>query len=116
LQESEIQKIWEHMRATSSKHLPQSTRCASASDREMFMHRELIRDGLLVALAGQYKEDPVQFVTLSQQTLNSSIARQVVAELRNEGYVEEQVRGVIRLTARGYRRYKNEPLPYTYKN
>jgi Mn-dependent DtxR family transcriptional regulator len=34
--------------------------------------------------------------------------------LRNEGLVEEQVRGVIRLTALGYKKYKNAPLPYTY--
>ena len=102
------------------------------------MHRELIRDGLLVALAGRYEEDPVQFVTLSKRTLDSAVAREAVAELRNEGYVEgplrcgpplrgvgfaeesrsaeEQVRGVIRLTPRGYRAYRNEPLPYAYKN
>jgi len=48
--------------------------------------------------------------------LDSSIAREVVAELRNGGYVEEQVRGVIRFTLRGYRAYRNEPLPYAYKN
>ncbi len=84
--------------------------------RELFMHRELIRDGLLGILAGRYKEDPVQFVTLSKQTLDSAVAREAVAELRNEGYVEEQVRGVIRLTPRGYRAYRNEPLPYAYKN
>ena len=86
------------------------------SERELFMHRELIRDGLLVTLAGRYKEDPVQFVMLSKRTLDSSVAREAVAELRNEGYVEEQVRGVIRLTPRGYRAYRNEPLPYAYKN
>ena len=86
------------------------------SESEMFMHRELIRDGLLVALAGRYEEDPVQFVTLSKRTLDSAVAREAVAELRNEGYVEEQVRGVIRLTPRGYRAYRNEPLPYAYKN
>ena len=39
-----------------------------------------------------------------------------MAELRNEGYVEEQVRGVIRLTLRGYELHKNKPLPYTYRN
>ena len=86
------------------------------SERELFMHRELIRDGLLVTLAGRYEEDPVQFVTLSKPTLDSAVAREAVAELRNEGYVEEQVRGVIRLTPRGYRAYRNEPLPYAYKN
>ena len=86
------------------------------SERELFMHRELIRDGLLVTLAGRYEEDPVQFVTLSKRTLDSAVAREAVAELRNEGYVEEQVRGVIRLTPRGYRAYRNEPLPYDTQN
>ena len=80
------------------------------------MHRELTREGLLVTLAGRYEEDPAQFVTLSKQTVDSSRSPDAVAELRNEGYVEEQVRGVIRLTPRGYRAYRNEPLPYAYKN
>jgi hypothetical protein len=80
------------------------------------MQRELIRDGLLAALAQRYQEDPSQFLTLSKQTVDSALAREVVAELRNEGYVEEEVRGVIRLTPRGYRAYKNDPLPYSYRN
>ena len=78
------------------------------------MHLQNMRDGLLLTLVVRYEEDPQQFVTLSKQTLNSSSARVAVAELRNEGLVEEQVRGVIRLTARGYRMYKNAPLPYAY--
>jgi hypothetical protein len=41
-------------------------------------------------------------------------ARLAVAGLRNEGLVEERVRGVIRLTALGYKKYKNAPLPYAY--
>jgi Mn-dependent DtxR family transcriptional regulator len=32
----------------------------------------------------------------------------MVAELRNEGYVEEEVRGVVRLTPRGYQLYKKK--------
>jgi Mn-dependent DtxR family transcriptional regulator len=70
-----------------------------------------IQDGLLVTLVLRYEEDPRQFVTLSRQTLDSSSARVAVAELRNEGFVEEQLRGVIRLTARGYKKYKTT-LPY----
>ena len=70
-----------------------------------------IQDDLLVTLVLGYEEDPHQFVTLSRQTLDSSATRGAVAELRNEGFVEEQVRGVIRLTARGYRKYKTT-LPY----
>ncbi len=70
-----------------------------------------VRDGLLVTLVLRYEEDPHQFVTLSRQTLDSASARVAVAELRNEGFVEEQLRGVIRLTARGYKKYKTA-LPY----
>jgi Mn-dependent DtxR family transcriptional regulator len=75
------------------------------------MTRQNIQDGLLVTLVLRYEEDPRQFVTLSRQTLDSSSARVAVAELRNEGFVEEQLRGVIRLTARGYKKYKTT-LPY----
>lgn len=67
---------------------------------------EDIQDGLLITLALRYEEDPLQFVTLSRQTLDSSAARMAVAELRNDGLVEEHIRGVIRLTARGYKKYK----------
>jgi hypothetical protein len=70
-----------------------------------------LQDGLRVTLVLCYEEDPHQFVTLSRQTLDSSSTRAAVAELRNEGFVEEQVRGVIRLTARGYKQYKTS-LPY----
>ena len=73
---------------------------------------ELIRDGLLLALAQRYRDDPSQFLTLSRQSLDSALVREVVADLRNKGQVEEQVRGVIRLTACGYRTFRNDPLPY----
>lgn len=65
-----------------------------------------IEDGLLGTLVLCYEGDPDQFVTLSRQTLDSSAARVAVADLRNEGLLEEQVRGVIRLTSRGYKKYK----------
>lgn len=42
--------------------------------------------------------------------MDSSLARGAVAELRNEGIVEEQVRGVVRLTARGYCIYRSKQL------
>jgi hypothetical protein len=80
------------------------------------MHTELIPIELLMTLAKCYEEDPHRFVTLPKQTVDSSRARQAVAELRNEGYVEEQVRGVVRLTARGYQEYKREDEPSGYKN
>lgn len=78
------------------------------------MHRELIRDVLLVKLTKSYETDPSRFVTLSKQTVDSSFAREVIAELRNLGYIEEQVRGIVRLTRRGYEVYRNDPLPYAY--
>jgi len=73
-----------------------------------------IRDGLLVALVLRYEQDRDQFVILSKHTVDSSSARLAIAELRNEGLVEEQVRGVIRLTSLGYKKYRNAPLPYAY--
>jgi hypothetical protein len=80
------------------------------------MRREMIWESLLVTLAASYEEDPSRYVTLSKQTLDSALAREAISELRNDAYVEEQVRGVIRLTARGYKLYKNDPLPYAFKN
>ena len=78
---------------------------------KMLMDRgEIIRDGLLSTLAERYESDRSQYVTLPMQTLDSSLARVVVAELRNEGHVEEQMRGVIRLTLRGYQSYRNPPF------
>jgi hypothetical protein len=42
--------------------------------------------------------------------MDSPVAREVVAELRNEKHLEEQMRGVVRLTWRGYELYKNQNL------
>jgi hypothetical protein len=75
------------------------------------MDRQTIRGGLLATLVLRYEEDPRQFVTLSKQALDSSWIREAASELRNEGFVEEQFRGVIRLTARGYKQCKTK-LPY----
>jgi hypothetical protein len=65
-----------------------------------------LQDGILLTLVIRYEEDHHQFVTLPRQILDSSSTRVAVAELRNEGFIEEQIRGVIRLTARGYKKYK----------
>jgi Mn-dependent DtxR family transcriptional regulator len=78
------------------------------------MSQQNMPDGLLVTLALRYEQNRDQFVTLSKQTVDSSSVRLAIAELRNQGLVEEQVRGVIRLTALGYKKYKNAPLPYAY--
>ena len=63
---------------------------------------------LIHRLAERYEEDPNEFVRLPQPTLASSFARQAVSELRNEGLVEEEIRGVIRLTPRGYMEYRRK--------
>lgn len=73
-----------------------------------------IQDGLLVALVLRYEQDRDQFVILSKPTVDSSSTRLAIAGLRNEGLVEEQIRGVIRLTELGYQRYKRAPVPYAY--
>jgi len=70
------------------------------------MQQEILHNDLLVSLANTYEEDPGRFVTLPKPVLDSSFMRLAVAELRNEGYVEEQVRGVVRLTPLGYKAYK----------
>ena len=71
------------------------------------MYMEMVPTDLLVTLAHCYEQDPSQFVSLPKPTVDCSSARLAVAELRNEGYVEEQIRGVIRLTPRGYKAYKS---------
>lgn len=70
------------------------------------MYQEMVQNELLVTLTHSYEEDPEQFVTLPKPVLDSSLARMAMAELRNEGYVEEQMRGVIRLTASGYQKFR----------
>jgi hypothetical protein len=61
------------------------------------MQRHLVRDGLRFKLAQRYQENPRHFLSLSKQAVDSALAREIVAELRNEGHVEEEVRGTIRL-------------------
>jgi hypothetical protein len=80
------------------------------------MQRDLVRDGLLFTLAQRYRENPTHFLSLSKQAVDSASAREIVAELRNEGHIEEDVRGTIRLTPRGYRAFQNDPPPYSYSN
>jgi len=70
------------------------------------MLQETLENGVLDTLAHSYEQDPGQFVSLPKPMVDSSVARMAIAELRNCGYVEEQVRGVVRLTALGYKAYK----------
>ena len=80
------------------------------------MQRDLVRDGLRFKLAQRYQENPAHFLSLSQQAVDSAMARELIADLRNEGHIEEEVRGRIRLTPRGYRAFQNDPPPYSYTN
>jgi len=78
------------------------------------MSEQNICDGLLEALTLRYEQDRDQFVILSKQTVDSSSVRLAIAELRNQGLVEEQVRGVIRLTPLGYKKYKHAVPRYAF--
>jgi hypothetical protein len=80
------------------------------------MQRDLVRDGLRFKLAERYRENPTGFLSLSREAMDSALGREIVAELRNEGHIEEEVRGTIRLTPRGYRAFQNDPAPYSYRN
>jgi hypothetical protein len=80
------------------------------------MQRNLVLDGLRFKLAERYRENPADFLSLSKEAIDSPLGREIVAELRNAGHVEEEVRGTIRLTPRGYRAFQNDPMPYSYRN
>jgi len=75
------------------------------------MQLHTIDKDLFTTLVQHYEHDPGEFVALPRQTVDSSDSRVAVAELRNEGYVEEQVRGVVRLTRRGYMVFRSKPVP-----
>jgi hypothetical protein len=81
------------------------------SGRENQMNNISIRDGLLAALTECYEADTAHFVSLPKQIVDSSSAREVIADLRNAGYVEEQERGVIRFTRRGYESLRERANP-----
>ena len=72
------------------------------------MQTDLVNE-LFVTLAQHYEAAPSEFVTLPKQTVDSVQARHSVSELRNDGFVEEKVRGVVRLTQRGYQFFKAVP-------
>jgi hypothetical protein len=77
------------------------------------MLENAVRDSLLLTLAEYYENNPGNFCRIPKPDLASALLRETVAELRNEGYVEEEVRGVIRFTERGYKAYRSGvPLPF----
>jgi hypothetical protein len=71
---------------------------------------EVIRMRLVVALLEHSKREPNEFIELRKYTVDSSLVRQIIADLRIEGHVEEQMRGVIRLTPLGFEVYSS-PQP-----
>ena len=66
------------------------------------MNQQSMRLELLMVLTKHYEEDSSQFVTIPPPLMEMSLTRSALAELRNDRYVEEQARGVIRLRPRGY--------------
>jgi len=66
------------------------------------MQMSTLENELLTALASNYEKNPFGYITLPKQTVDCSEARCIVADMRNQGYIDEQMRGVVRLTARGY--------------
>jgi hypothetical protein len=69
-----------------------------------------IENQLMVTLAEGFEKDPRGYVTLSKETVDSSEARFIVADMRNQGYIDERVRGVVRLTLRGYEFFRSRFL------
>ena len=66
------------------------------------MDEKSARSELLSALMSSYEQDAHQFVNLPPTFMETCLLRVALAELRNEGYVEEQARGSVRLKPRGY--------------
>ena len=75
------------------------------------MHRDLFLDGLRFKLAEQYRENPTGFLSLSKEAIDSALGREMIAELRNEGHVEEEMRGTIRLTRAATELFRTIRLP-----
>jgi len=73
------------------------------------------REDLLAALTECHESDPYHFLTLPKQVLDSAETRMALADLRNEGMVEEQVRGVVRLTRMGYAIRQRDMRLYRHK-
>ena len=78
------------------------------------MPEDALRDSLLSTLARYYETHPNQFWQAPYHDLANAAVREMMAELRNEGYAEEEVRGVIRFTRRGYQAYKSGDLALNF--
>jgi hypothetical protein len=78
------------------------------------MSAQLIRWELLMFLIKHYEEDYRRFVAIPASLMEICPIRFAVAELRNDRYVEERVRGVIRLSPRGYLMCQKEILGFDH--
>jgi hypothetical protein len=75
------------------------------------MENAISHEGLLATLTECYEAAPGKFVTLPKELLDSSSTRLALADLRNSGYIEEETRGVVRLTPLGYMLYRKHSRP-----
>jgi len=66
------------------------------------MQNSSARLELLIELSRIYERDLTAFVIVPPLMMQMSRTRTALAELRNDGYVEEQARGVVRLRPQGY--------------
>ena len=74
------------------------------------MDKQSVRIKLLIELSKHYEHDLREFVVLPQPMMQMSTTRATLAELRNDGYVEERTRGVVRLRPLGYMMYQKQRL------
>lgn len=63
-------------------------------------------------LTKHYEEDYRRFVVIPQLLTETQPVRTAIAELRDEEYVEERDRGVLRLSQDGYLRCQKELLGF----
>ena len=78
------------------------------------MDQQSIEWELLMLLTEHYEEDYRRFVVLPPPLMETYRVRAAVAELRNEHYLEEQIRGVVRLSPRGYLMCQKELLGFDH--
>ncbi len=68
-----------------------------------------VRVEILSTLSRQFEQDSRQFVVIPQPMMQMCATRAALAELRNDGFIEEQVRGVVRLRPHGYMMLHKQP-------
>lgn len=66
------------------------------------MDQQSIQWEVLMFLTKHYEEDCRRFVVIPQLLMETQPVRAAIAELRDGEYVEERVRGLLRLRSNGY--------------